>query len=46
MHFGPSERFLFGVEEPVDDDGITLGRVPSTQPRSFAIDHVRPAIDG
>jgi len=46
VRFCPSERLSFGVEKPIDDDGIALSRVPSTRARSFAIDHIRPAVYG
>jgi len=46
VRFCPSERLSFGVEKPIDDDGIALSRAPSTRARSFAIDHIRPAVYG
>src|SRR6266481_7853332 len=44
MRFCPRERILLGVEKPIDDDGITLDRLPSTRPRSFAIDYSRSTV--
>jgi hypothetical protein len=29
MRFCPRERILLGVEKPINDDGITLDRLPS-----------------
>jgi hypothetical protein len=46
MRFCPRERILLGVEKPINDDGITLDRLPSTQPRSFAIDYSRSTVYG
>ncbi len=46
VRFCPSERLLLGVEKPIDDDGIALSRVPPARARSFAIDHIRPAVYG
>jgi hypothetical protein len=42
----PCERTLLGVEKPIDDERITLDRLPSTQPRSFSIDYslFRPGV--
>ncbi|PYJ25500.1 MAG: hypothetical protein DME91_03560 [Verrucomicrobia bacterium] len=37
---------MFGVEKPIDDDGITLSRVPPRRAHSFATDDIRPAVDG
>jgi hypothetical protein len=42
--FCPRERILLGIEKPIDDDGITLDRLSSTRPRSFAIDYSRSTV--
>jgi hypothetical protein len=46
MRFCPRERILLGVEKPINDDGITLDRLPSTRPRSLAIDYSRSTVYG
>jgi hypothetical protein len=46
MRLYPRERILLGVEKPINDDGITLDRLPSTRPRSFAIDYSRSTVYG
>jgi len=37
---------LFGIEKPIDNDGVALNRVPSTRAGRLPINHSRPAIDG
>jgi len=46
VRFCSGERFLLGVEKPIDDDGIALSRVPRARAHSFAIDHIRAAVYG
>src|SRR6266436_488752 len=40
MRLCPRKRFLFAAEKPINDNGITLGRLPSIRERGFAIDYI------
>jgi len=42
----PSDCLLFGVEKPIDDDGVALCRISPTRARSFATDHTRSTVHG
>ena len=46
MRLCPLKRFLFAAEKPINDNGITLGRLPSTRARGFAIDYIWSAVYG
>ncbi|HYT24368.1 MAG TPA: hypothetical protein VEW05_29535 [Candidatus Polarisedimenticolia bacterium] len=46
MRLFPLKRFLFAAEKPINDNGITLGRLPSTRARGFAIDYIWSAVYG
>jgi len=46
MRLCPLKRFLFAAEKPINDNGITLVRLASSQARGFAIDYIRSAVYG
>jgi len=46
MRLCPLKRFLFAAEKPINDNGITLGRLPSKRARGFAIDYIWSAVYG
>jgi hypothetical protein len=44
--FCSRERLLFSAEKPINEDGITLGRLPSTRACGFAIDYIWSTVYG
>jgi hypothetical protein len=46
MRLCPRKRSLFAAEKPINDNGITLGHLPSIRERGFAIDYIWSSVYG